>query len=458
MGSGASTAKRRTSHNRELGLRFQHQIEMSKAQPRKSFLNRIIHYGSASERSKERWETLSSDFTGNQPKKIRSVLFERQLSTLGPTQRQLHLAQTQDENLVGKSMERDDFGYDPLLVFELDCKSLAAVVMQRLIRGHLIRARYTAQVQKTVVRLGEIENRRHQQEIEQKERNERNEPNTLTQNKQKTTMLPHHSDSVSIPSSPSSTTHTTTITDKHFEHHDQMTEMFKQKAIAAKRAGDVRSALQHMQKYKILQTFTPTAVAAAVAAAAVVDQPTATEVSASMPLTTTTATLPSMPLTPLTPSTPSTPSSTPPSSTSPTFAASPFLIQTINEGSLHLVEEYKQKAISARKNGDTQLAIQYMIKYKSLNASLKDESRLEISSPSSSSNGQIEYEHQRKNLSVQIETAKQTAMGLKRRGEITEALSKMKLYKSLLAQQTALDNEQELIKSGKKRRSPNLPS
>jgi hypothetical protein len=89
---------------------------------------------------------------------------------------------------------------------------------------------------------------------------------------------------------------------------------------------------------------------------------------------------------------------------------------------------------------------------------LKDESRLEISSPSSSSNGHIEYEHQRKNLSVQIETAKQTAMGLKRRGEITEALSKMKLYKSLLAQQTALDNEQELIKSGKKRRSPNLPS
>ena len=131
MGSGASTAKRRTSHNRELGLRFQHQIEMSKAQPRKSFLNRIIHYGSASERSKERWETLSSDFTGNQPKKIRSLLFERQLSTRGPTQRQLHLAQTQDENLVGKSMERDDFGYDPLLVFELDCKSLAAVVMQR---------------------------------------------------------------------------------------------------------------------------------------------------------------------------------------------------------------------------------------------------------------------------------------------------------------------------------------
>ena len=109
MGSGASSTKRRASHNRDLGLRFQHQIEMSKAaQPRKSFLNRIIHYGSASERSKERWETLSADFTGNQPKKIRSMLFERQLSTLGPTQRQLHLAQILDENLVGKSMERDD--------------------------------------------------------------------------------------------------------------------------------------------------------------------------------------------------------------------------------------------------------------------------------------------------------------------------------------------------------------
>ena len=250
MGSGASSTKRRASHNRDLGLRFQHQIEMSKAaQPRKSFLNRIIHYGSASERSKERWETLSADFTGNQPKKTRSMLFERQLSTLGPTQRQLHLAQTLDENLVGKSMERDDFGYDPLLVFELDCKSLAAVVMQRLIRGHLIRARYKAQVQETVVRLGEIENKRQQQQIEQ------NEPNT--QNEQKTIILPHHSDSVSTPSSPSSATYTTTITDKHFEHHDQMTEMFKQKAIAAKRAGDVRSALQHMLLLMLLLLLLP---------------------------------------------------------------------------------------------------------------------------------------------------------------------------------------------------------
>jgi len=189
-----------------------------------------------------------------------------------------------------------------------------------------------------------------------------------------------------------------------------MTELFKRKAIAAKRAGDIPLALQYMQKYKMLQE-------SIINSPQEQQQNTSTSPVAAMRTT----------------------AGTPVSLGSLGKAASPQLIQTMNGGNIELVEDYKQQAISAKKSGDTKSAIKFMSKYKALKTSLihsEKDSRQE-SSPATTPPFINDGADDNASLAVQIELAKRAAIDAKRGGNIAEAVSHMKRYKTMVMQQAA---------------------
>ena len=192
--------------------------------------------------------------------------------------------------------------------------------------------------------------------------------------------------------------------------HEDMIELFKRKAIAAKRAGDIQLALQYMQKYKMLQE-------------SIINSPQEQQQN------TPTSPVPTMRTT----------AGTPVSLGSLGKAASPQLIQTMNGGNIELVEDYKQQAISAKKSGDTKSAIKFMSKYKALKTSLshsEKDSRQE-SSPAITPPFFNDGADDNASLAVQIELAKRAAIDAKRGGNIAEAVSHMKRYKTMVMQQAA---------------------
>ena len=106
--------------------------------------------------------------------------------------------------------------------------------------------------------------------------------------------------------------------------------------------------------------------------------------------------------------------------------------------------------MSARKNGNTKLAIEHMQKYKSLQSLLLGTDSRQESSPTASSPRSPSSETDRRELALRIETAKKAAISAKKNGNVTEALAHMKDYKSLLA-------EEKTLAEPTKRRSP-LPA
>ena len=439
MGSGVSS---HTSNDHiDVGMRGQkfkerHHGTAPEPRPtkRKSFIQRWMHYGKKSEKAKKRWNHLSQDAYFTKKGTNTGKIFENKLSTLGPTLINLKNAQDKQDKYHGKSIDRKDKDYDPILIFELDYTSLAAVLIQRLIRGHLTRSAYNFGLHGTLKDLNKLKEnnnyltttmKKGQNTVETKTEypespSASGSPTTSspTINATPPSKQPQQSNEESPTTTPSNTATPSTntamrlqMTDKYFEHHHEMTEMFKQKAIRAKKLGDIKLALEYMQKYKALKMFIPNSNAS--------------------------------------------PSST--LSTSPAI-----FVKHFNDGSAHLVEDYKQKAMSARKNQDTKLALQYMTKYKSLHSLTKD-SRQESPPTTTPPVSTADTESAKRSLKKRIETTKKAAIDAKRAGEVTEALTQMKLYKSLIAEQRTIGLSEQpetgaTAGNSQKKKTRNLPS
>jgi hypothetical protein len=339
-----------------------------------------------------------------------------------------------------KSMNRDDYFYDPLLAFRLDCTSLAAILIQRLVRGHLARGKVQIRLASALrfKRMGK-NNQPKQDEQEQISQSTNSTQRDKTNMRQKSKPNETHStpypESPSVNGSPSSTTtddsndnnnnnnsqSNITSSSKSTEDigddtnnkssllvvannsysqeiYQEIIEMYKQKAITAKRAGDTAYAIENMQKYKTMK------------------ENNNGEASSDCFLF----------------------------EGGTYVSASPLLLSMIHEGSIALVEDYKCKAIGAKKAGDTRLAINYMTKYKALQRALAKDKRQESSSattPPSNFAATATPTSQRKEyegLANQIETAKKAAISAKRAGDTTTALTHMKSYKSLIVRQRSM--------------------
>jgi hypothetical protein len=401
MGSGTSSAATKATDEDGMifGLRskkFQEQEDPDKFESRRNrnnrkrqetFLSRQI--SKIMPKGKKRWRKVSNDFSFNQPQRGMNGthINQREFSTVGPSTVHLMRAQQYNSMYVNKSLNRYEAGYDPILAFEVDCTSLAAVLIQRLIRGHLTRETFKLKLLK--LNGGIIPSQKQAQLKMQKQQ----QSNAASSDAQHLLSTPpdHESNERStypespsenlFPSSSSAVGVVSAAVDKIIrskEMYQEMTEMYKRLAIVAKRTGKTALALQHMHRYKTLHV-----------------------------------------------------------SNSELAQSSPALIQTIHEGSQVLVEEYKRKAIAAKKDGNTKLAIHYMTKYKELRSLLDNDSRQELSSSVTTPPpaGQAADET---DLTVQIETAKKAAINAKKRGSTTEALSHMKKYKTLIVRQRSM--------------------
>ena len=392
---------------------------------------------------------ISDDFTFANPTRGQP---KNDLTGLGPNSNMMmvHANKFDIKYTSNKSMNRDDYFYDPLLAFRLDCTSLAAVLIQRLVRGHLARGKVQIRLASALrfKRMGK-NNQRKQEEQEQISQSTnsthsitvvplsmlRDETNIRQKSKPNETHSTPYPESPSVNGSPSSTTtddsndnnnnnnsqSNITSSSKSTEDigddtnnkssllvvannsysqeiYQEIIEMYKQKAITAKRAGDTAYAIENMQKYKTMK------------------ENNNGEASSDCFLF----------------------------EGGTYVSASPLLLSMIHEGSIALVEDYKCKAIGAKKAGDTRLAINYMTKYKALQRALAKDKRQESSSattPPSNFAATATPTSQRKEyegLTNQIETAKKAAISAKRAGDTTTALTHMKSYKSLIVRQRSM--------------------
>ena len=295
-----------------------------------------------------------------------------------------------DLMLNGRSIERSSPCYDPLLVFRMDTTVLAAITVQKLVRGYFARLHHQ-------IKFGELKQQRISKLMKSPSRVQALRDSAFTDVDARASQSAGGDGSCGSGDGGegASTRSRNQEDDKHLEEKTDARTLdlvlsHKQKAIEARQAGDTKLALEHMGRFKALKESLGDDAADI-----------------------------------LTPRM--------------NRRRSPADITPVS------IETCKRKAIAARKAGDTELAVEYMADYSRMKAYLESQARFTASglqgegqSRSSSTSPATNIESldnsaDASSLEAQIDATKSAAILAKRAGRKDEAIAQMKRYKSLLA-------------------------
>jgi hypothetical protein len=345
---------------------------------------------------------LSQDFGFQHQKDSMSLSIEAK----GSWKRKFSLGPTNNfkvmETLVnGRSIERKSECYDPLLVFTMDTTVLAAITVQRLVRGYFARKQLRTH-------LGGSRGQRLASLVASPSSSQELRNNSAFTNTGSSGGGGSSSDGSRVIGSiggGASMRSRNQEEDRHFEEKADVSMLdlvvsHKQKAIEARRAGDTKLALEHMGKFKALKE-------------------------------------------------------------SLGDSAADILTPRMNrrgpaDVTPESLETCKRKAIAARKAGSTELAVEYMADYMRMKASLESQGRFsaggllgEGQSRSSSTSPATHIDNKNNSkigaaatLEARIHAAKSAAILAKRAGRQDEAIAQMKRYKSLQARRVNADSGQ----------------
>lgn len=275
----------------------------------------------------------------------------------------------------GASIDRTSPVYDPLLVFKIDTTVLAAINVQRLVRGYMVREAFRKNMFKKSA-LNPLDKL------------------PVPANLSPSTRSPQADNSSEPGTSPSTSPPISTTPANRFveegspSHHTlNLIEAYRQKAINARRAGDTKLALDYMAMFKTLKQLIE---------------------GGNVPLEGNSM-----------------------DGRSHNYQKS--LSEDLQFSPVRF-ESLKRKAISARKLGKNDLALQYMTEYNYMISSMKGTGE---GGDGSQSGSPLPAKHPTPERNIpldeQIRLAKLSAISAKRDGQNAEAVFQMKRYKSLLA-------------------------